>query len=113
MTHQNCYPLLTCCLTQLATRRIVRRGQNNVVRQISMTTRKELVEALQVRYRSAAFSDRIKILDEFVALTGYHRKHERMSSHSYPNQPSQTPLVLPLRRRTTFARWRTDSALRH
>ena len=40
-----------------------------------MTTRKELVEALRVRYRSAAFSDRIKILDEFVALTCYHRKH--------------------------------------
>ncbi len=34
-----------------------------------MTTRKELVEALRLRYRSAAFSDRIKILDEFVALT--------------------------------------------
>ncbi len=44
-------------------------------RQISMTTRKELVEALRVRYGSAEFSDRIKILDEFVALTGYHRKH--------------------------------------
>ena len=39
-----------------------------------MTTRKELVEALRERYRSAAFGDRIKILDEFVALTGYHRK---------------------------------------
>ena len=40
-----------------------------------MTTRKELVEALRVRYGSAAFGERIKILDEFVALTGYHRKH--------------------------------------
>ena len=40
-----------------------------------MTTRKELVEALRVRYRNAAFGERIKILDELVALTGYHRKH--------------------------------------
>ena len=40
-----------------------------------MTTRMELVETLRLRYRSAAFSDRIKILDEFVALTCYHRKH--------------------------------------
>jgi hypothetical protein len=40
-----------------------------------MTTRKELVAALQLRYSSAAFGDRIKILDELVALTGYHRKH--------------------------------------
>jgi hypothetical protein len=40
-----------------------------------MTTRQELVAALQLRYRGATFSDRIRILDEFVALTGYHRKH--------------------------------------
>ena len=40
-----------------------------------MTTRKELVAALQLRYGSATFSERIRILDEFVALTRYHRKH--------------------------------------
>jgi hypothetical protein len=40
-----------------------------------MTTRKELVEALRVRYQDAAVGDKVKILDEFVALTGYHRKH--------------------------------------
>jgi hypothetical protein len=40
-----------------------------------MTTRKELVAALQLRYSGATFGDRIRILDEFVALTGYHRKH--------------------------------------
>ena len=40
-----------------------------------MATRKELVEALRVRYCSAATRDKIKILDEFVALTGYHRIH--------------------------------------
>ena len=40
-----------------------------------MTTRKELVEALRARYCSAAPGDKVKILDEFVALTGYHRKH--------------------------------------
>jgi hypothetical protein len=44
-------------------------------RRISMTTRKELTEALRARYRSSPLGDRIKILDEFVALTGYHRKH--------------------------------------
>jgi len=54
---------------------MVRREQNTVTRQISTTTRKELVEALRVRYGSAAFGERIKMLDEFVALTGYHRKH--------------------------------------
>ena len=44
-------------------------------RQISMTTRKELTEALRARYRSSTFEQRTKILNEFVALTGYHRKH--------------------------------------
>ena len=49
---------------------MVRRERYNVRTQISMTTRKELVEALRERYRVAAFGDRIKILDEFVAVTG-------------------------------------------
>ena len=40
-----------------------------------MTTRKELVEALRVRYGSAKPAEKIKILDEFVAVAGYHRKH--------------------------------------
>lgn len=46
-----------------------------MTRQISMNTRKELVEALRLRYRGAGLGDRAKILDELVALTGYHRKH--------------------------------------
>lgn len=40
-----------------------------------MATRKELIEALRARYRSAAQTEKTKILDEFIALTGYHRKH--------------------------------------
>lgn len=40
-----------------------------------MTTRKELIEGVGARYRSASISERTKILDEFVAITGYHRKH--------------------------------------
>jgi len=40
-----------------------------------MTTRNELLEALRVRYCGAVSDDRIKILDESVALTAYHRKH--------------------------------------
>jgi hypothetical protein len=46
-----------------------------VTRRISITTRKELVAALRLRYGSAPFNERIKILDEFVALTGYQRKY--------------------------------------
>jgi hypothetical protein len=33
------------------------------------------VAAIQDRYESASLLDKHRILDEFVALTGYHRKH--------------------------------------
>ena len=35
----------------------------------------ELVRAIAGRYREAVSQDKERILDEFVALTGYHRKH--------------------------------------
>jgi hypothetical protein len=56
-------------------RRIVRREWHEVTRQITMTTRKELVAALRSRYGSATSGNRIGILDEYAALVGYHRKH--------------------------------------
>ncbi|SEI21495.1 Integrase core domain-containing protein [Rhizobium tibeticum] len=40
-----------------------------------MATRTELVEAIIERYRSSCRADKQRILDEFVAVTGYHRKH--------------------------------------
>ena len=44
-------------------------------REISAETRKELIEALVCRYRNSLKNDRTRILDEFVAISGYHRKH--------------------------------------
>lgn len=46
-----------------------------MARQISMMTRRELIEAVGKRYRLACWEAKRKILDEFVAVTGYHRKH--------------------------------------
>ncbi|MDX9716368.1 MAG: transposase family protein [Thauera sp.] len=40
-----------------------------------MATRRELVNALSARYRTGTLRERSAILDEFVAITGYHRKH--------------------------------------
>lgn len=42
---------------------------------ISTETRRELVATIKERYRSAPSPDKQRILDEFVALTGYHRKY--------------------------------------
>ena len=40
-----------------------------------MTTRDELVVALAGRYALGSRVDRSRMLDEFAALTGHHRKH--------------------------------------
>jgi hypothetical protein len=45
------------------------------MRLISMTTRDELVAALAGRYALGSRADRGRMLDEFGALTGQHRKH--------------------------------------
>ena len=45
------------------------------MRQVSMATRDELLAALTVRYEQAGREDKARILTEFVAVTGYHRKH--------------------------------------
>ena len=43
--------------------------------QLSLVTRRELVEALRKRYQEFPQAKRTAILDEFVEVTGYHRKH--------------------------------------
>ena len=42
---------------------------------ISMATRDELVAALSGRYGASTRKDRGRILDEFTAVSGLHRKH--------------------------------------
>jgi hypothetical protein len=45
------------------------------MRRISMATRDELVAAVAGRYAQADRAERGRILDEFAAVTGFHRKH--------------------------------------
>lgn len=44
-------------------------------RGLSMPTRRELVQKLRERYRRGSIGEKKLILDELVAVTGYHRKH--------------------------------------
>jgi hypothetical protein len=61
------------------------------MRKVSMATRRELVVAIRGRYASVQRGEKIKILDEFVALTGFHRKHAmRLLRGTTP--PSETGL---------------------
>ena len=45
------------------------------MRKVSMTTRNELLATLGERYRRCERGEKQRILDEFVAVSGYHRKH--------------------------------------
>lgn len=45
------------------------------MRKMSMATRLELVAAIGERYRAADRRSKGRVLDEFVAVTGFHRKH--------------------------------------
>ena len=45
------------------------------MRRVSMATRDELVAAVIERYSKGRRSEKGRILDEFVAVTGFHRKH--------------------------------------
>lgn len=43
--------------------------------EISTDARRELIQAIRGRYQSESADGKHRILDEFVAVTGYHRKH--------------------------------------
>lgn len=60
---------------------------------VSTKTRRELVATIRGRYRSASPVDKQRILDEFVAFTGCHRKHaiRVLSSATTDEQSSATP----------------------
>ena len=63
-----------------------------MVTEISTATRTEVLGAIRNRYREASKRDKSRMLDEFVALTGCHRKHavrllgehERSTGRSVP-----------------------------
>jgi hypothetical protein len=60
---------------------------------ISKQTQAELLAALRERYRHAPKADKTKVLDEFVAVAGCHRKHAiRLLTGIQPSAPS-VPLV--------------------
>lgn len=46
-----------------------------MVKQISKHTRNELIESIRQRYLKVSKKEKTRILDEFIAVAGYHRKH--------------------------------------
>jgi len=58
-----------------------------------MATRAELVEAVGERYRCADRRSKGRVLDEFVAVTGFHRKHAMRLLRAKPPAKAQGPRV--------------------
>ncbi len=63
--------------------------------EISKVTRKELVEVLRKRYVKASKKEKKRMLDEFIAVAGYHRKHAvrllgNRDQAEEPNKPITT-----------------------
>jgi hypothetical protein len=63
------------------------------MRRVSMATRDELIAALAGRYGEAGRIERSRILDEFVAVTGYHRKHAMRVLRTGPTDARRAPRV--------------------
>lgn len=66
--------------------------------EISAAARQELVQAVAGRYRLAGTDEKKRILDEFVAITGYHRKHAIRAL----NAPQATTAFTPRARVTLY-----------
>lgn len=56
-----------------------------------MTIRRELTEAVGERYRRSDRNEKREILDEFVQVTGYHRKHAIRVLRREPQPPRAKP----------------------
>jgi len=63
-------------------------------KRISTQTKEELVGALGRRYVDFSIIVKTRILDESVAVSGYHRKHAiRLFGEKVSNSPAQTPPI--------------------
>jgi len=62
-----------------------------------MAARNEITQALRPRYLTASRPEKTKLLDKFISLSGYHRKHairvlNQAPSIEKPDQPTVKPL---------------------
>src|SRR5438477_3400537 len=60
-------------------------------RQLSVTTRRELIDAVAARYRAAGRNQKKEILDEFVEVAGFHRKHAIRVLKKAPRRETSEP----------------------
>ena len=61
------------------------------MRRLSMATRDELLATVSERYRVSGRADKSRIVDEFAAATGYHRKHAMRVLRTGPSEKRSAP----------------------
>lgn len=69
---------------------------------MSMKSKRELLTTVSPRYVTATGTDQARILDEFVATTGYHRKYA-LALLNHPPLPRSRPIKRPREKRYTPA----------
>ena len=61
------------------------------MRRVSMATRDELLAVVSERYRASGRADKSRIVEEFAAATGYHRKHAMRMLRAGPSSKRSAP----------------------
>ena len=64
-----------------------------MIKSMSLTTRRELQASVRQKYRDASWADKGRLLDGFVAATGYERKYaiHLLNSAEMPTLPKKRP----------------------
>jgi len=62
-----------------------------MIKSMSLSAQKELLASVRQKYRDSSWMVKEKILDGFVAATGYDRKHaiQLMNSTAEPEKPKE------------------------
>jgi hypothetical protein len=65
------------------------------MRRVTMATRDELVVAVRERYANSERGEKTRILDEFVAVAGFHRKHAMRGAARRTNHTGRSTARAP------------------
>ena len=64
---------------------------------LSVASRRDLIQAISQRYRAGTKPEKHLILDEFIAVSGYHRKHAIRLLRLKVDKPAIIPRLRPRR----------------
>jgi hypothetical protein len=84
---------------------------------VNAATRQDLVQAIRERYRGGLKDEKRRILDEFVAVTGYHRKHAiRLLMHAKlcaagASRPARLPVYDAAVREALIVLWEASDRI--